>query len=240
MENLEIRKGIFQADVRRNIRNHIQIQYEIGFESFLQENYLADELFYINYIDKNQKEIITEYEKIVNFQDISEGEAVTDDIADQWYAEKIIRDNYWYFKEFQSFLSEKLQEITKNSQSQQIEAKPLDLLNIPTVDRITRVIKEQYSEMFSNNGFELFEHILIEYVMPKDKRGRKSDLIYYYWEMHDANPQYIHQRPEAFFKWFAKKYDETTGQLKTYDNVKTQQRIKNYSTALQWFKSIKE
>jgi hypothetical protein len=136
MENLEIRKGIFQADVRRNIRNHIQIQYEIGFESFLQENYLADEVFYINYIDKNQKEVIAEYEKIVNFHDISEGEAIIDDIANQWYEEKILRDHYWYFKEFQSFLNERLEEITKDNQPQQPEPEPLDLSKTSAVEKI--------------------------------------------------------------------------------------------------------
>lgn len=121
---------------------------------------------------------------------------------------------------------------------QPLQPQPLDLSDTSAVEK-TIVVKEPYGEMFSNNGFELFEHILTEYVKPKDKKGRKSDLIYYYWEMHNSNPQYIHQKPTPFFKWFDKKYTDTTGQLKTYDNVKTDQRKKDYSTALDWFKSIK-
>lgn len=118
------------------------------------------------------------------------------------------------------------------------QSETLDLSDTSAVEKII-VIKEPNGEMFSNNGFELFEHILNEYVKPKETKGRKSDLIYYYWEMYSSTPQYIHQRPAPFFKWFDKEYNETTGQLKTYDNVKTDQRKKDYSTALDWFKTIK-
>jgi len=114
------------------------------------------------------------------------------------------------------------------------EPEPLDLPNSPKVKTI--IIKEPYGEVFANNGFQLFEHILNEYVKSKDKRGRKSDLIYFYWEMYNSTPQYIHQKPEAFFTWFDREYSETSGQLKVYDNVKTDQRKKDYSTALEWFK----
>lgn len=120
---------------------------------------------------------------------------------------------------------------------EQPETEPHDLSNTSTVGKNIIIIKEKNSEMFSNNGFELFEYILNENIKPKGTKGRKSDLIYYYWEMHKSSTQYIHQRPAPFFKWFDKEYDETTGQLKTYDNVKTHQRIKDYSTALEWFKS---
>jgi len=133
-------------------------------------------------------------------------------------------------------------------EAKSIEPKPIpqqprpetpDLSITSAVEKII-IIKEPYGEMFSNNGFELFEHILSEHVKPINKKGRKSDLIYFYWEMYNSKTQYIHQRPESFFKWFSKKYNETTGQLKTYDNVKTDQRIKDYSTALDWFKTVKK
>lgn len=540
IEDFETSQGLSQREVRRSIRTHIKINYELSLKEFLQTNHLADEIFYINFIDKNQKERLHELEKEVSFFDISEGEKVTDDIADQWYNEKITRDHYWYYKEYQTFLKERLtelekiktigkgkksnfditkevddfevfsnnfeteittlfnQNITKNeklntyyndyfpkyltrvndivSHIEQMEndfklnfpelqtdlqnlntitskfkksilndletalntvlkidyerllfeylnitnkletdlqiegkkistlfeifynrmlhiksnpkpqqlklsnstkneqrimivsenTKPLfyrliterfskwELENIvselepqdklpflneinylfkqqpiifwknvcfcynktglvypddlgktyfedgeeyhldtffgtmgvylddvfetvntydihtemfvnsfadsvknlikifknqnkfqsqqtetdtSTVEKNIIIIKEKNSEMFSNNGFELFEYILNEHVKPKEKKGRKSDLIYYYWEMYNSNPQYIHQRPAPFFKWFDKEYNETTGQLKTYDNVKTPQRIKDYSTALELFKS---
>lgn len=124
-----------------------------------------------------------------------------------------------------------------NELNQNKTATQFDFSETSTVEKNIIIIKEKNSEMFSNNGFELFEYILNEHVKPKETKGRKSDLIYYYWEMHKSNPQYIHQRPATFFKWFDKEYNETTGQLKTYDNVKTDQRKKDYSTALDWFKS---
>ena len=113
MENFEIEKDISQGGIRGAIRVHIQIQYEISLEEFLRTNHLADEFFYINYIDKNQKERLQELEKEVSFFDISEGKEVTDDIADQWYNESITRDHYWYYKEYQIFLKERLTELEK-------------------------------------------------------------------------------------------------------------------------------
>lgn len=113
IENFEISESISQEDIRRGIRTHIQINYEISLKEFLQTNYLADEVFYINYIDKNQKERLQELENEVSFFDISEGEKVTDDIANQWYNETITRDHYWYYKEYQIFLKERLTELEK-------------------------------------------------------------------------------------------------------------------------------
>lgn len=135
-DDFEIREGITQGDVRRNIRDIIQIQYEISFETFLQTNFLADEVFFINHVDKHQKEAIAELEKKVNFHDISEGEAVTNDIADQWYNEKITRDHYWFYKEYQSFLSDRLEEITKSNQPQKTEPEPLDLSDTTATEKI--------------------------------------------------------------------------------------------------------
>lgn len=153
MGNLEIVKGIFQSDVRRNIRAHIQIQHEIGFESFLEANYLADEVYYIDLIYKQNELIIAEYEKIVNFHDISEGKEVTDDIANQWYNESITRDHYWYYKECQSFLEERLELITSQPEPQQPEPEPLDLSDTSTVEKT----------LFKNNFDNVTESKIIEY-----------------------------------------------------------------------------
>jgi hypothetical protein len=117
------------------------------------------------------------------------------------------------------------------------EAEPLDLSDTSAVEKI---INNDHSEMFSNNGFMLFEHILNEYIKPIGIKGRMSDLIFYYWEMYNSEIKYIHQRPTQFFKWFDDKYADTFGQLKTSDNVKTTQRVKDYSTALEWFKLQKK
>jgi len=114
------------------------------------------------------------------------------------------------------------------------ETSHLDLSDTSTVEKKIIVIKEPNGEMFSNNGFELFNHILKEYVKPT--KGRQSDLIYYHRKMFDNQPQYIHQRPTEFFNWFENNYDEVIGQLKTLSQVQTPQRNKDFSNALDWFK----
>nr|WP_315160713.1 hypothetical protein [uncultured Flavobacterium sp.] len=97
-------------------------------------------------------------------------------------------------------------------------------------------LKLNHDNIFSNNGFELFEYILKEYIKPKGVTGRQSDLIYYHRKMYDNNPQYIHRKPTEFFKWFDNEYSETSGQLVTYERVKSDRREKDYSTALEWFR----
>lgn len=97
-------------------------------------------------------------------------------------------------------------------------------------------LKPNHDNIFSNNGFELFEYILKEYIKPKGVTGRQSDLIYYHRKMYDNNPQYIHRKPTEFFKWFDNEYSETSGQLVTYERVKSDRREKDYSTALEWFR----
>lgn len=157
-KNIEIVKGIFQSDVRRNIRTHIQIQHEIGFESFLEANYLADETYYIDLIYKQNEVIIAEYEKIVNFQDISGGDEITDDIADQWYNESITRDHYWYYKEYQMFLKERLTELEKIKTIENSKKSNFD---------ITKEVDD--FEVFSNN-FETEITTLFNQNIPKNEK----------------------------------------------------------------------
>lgn len=105
-------------------------------------------------------------------------------------------------------------------------------LILPTPNNIN------HNNIFSNNGFILFNHILNKYVKPKHKRGRFSDISFYYWKMYNSEIQYIHQRPEAFKKWFFENNDkEDIGKIKTLSNLKDINRNKHYSTALEWFKS---
>lgn len=97
---------------------------------------------------------------------------------------------------------------------------------------------EKHENIFSNNGFVLFEHILNEYVKPLGKRGRLSDIHFFYWSMFNNKPQLIHQRPERFKEWFSKNYDnEDLGKIKTYVQVQDSDRKKHYSNALDWFKT---
>jgi hypothetical protein len=136
------------------------------------------------------------------------------------------------------FIKEIFENINQSSyQSTQIEKiDPIALSSNIVNERIV-YISEQNAGMFSNNGFELFKHILNTYVKPIGTSGRKSDLIFYFWKLYNNKPQYIHQRPVKFFNWFESEYDEMTGQLKTFDKVKTIQRERDFSLALEWFKS---
>jgi hypothetical protein len=71
----------------------------------------------------------------------------------------------------------------------------------------------KHENIFCNNGFELFAHILKEYV--KTDRGRLTDIHFFYWSMYNNNPQLIHQRPERFKEWFFENYNEDLKFMKT-------------------------
>lgn len=96
-----------------------------------------------------------------------------------------------------------------------------------------------YSEIFSNNGFKLFEYLLDEFITKK--RGRFADISFYYWKMYKNKPKYIHQNPEVFRLWFCEKYDEEFSKIKTLTEVNDQKgnRNRNYSSALNLFKTKK-
>lgn len=97
---------------------------------------------------------------------------------------------------------------------------------------------KKHEDIFSNNGFILFEHILKEYV--KKGRGRLSDIGFFYWAMYDDEKKYIHQRPEVFKEWYRKTFDgEDLGKIKTHSQLENIDRIKDYSSALEWFKTQK-
>lgn len=93
----------------------------------------------------------------------------------------------------------------------------------------------RHEHIFCNNGFELFEDILSEYVKPIGKKGRLSDIHYYYWKMYEDD--FIHQRPERFKTWFFETYEkEDLGKIKTLKEVENLDRNIHYETALGWFK----
>jgi hypothetical protein len=109
---------------------------------------------------------------------------------------------------------------------------------INTDEQIKKNQTPKHDNIFSNNGFILFEYLLNNYIKPKGKRGRLSDIGFYYWKMHDSEPQYIHQRPETFKKWFYINFNnEDIGKIKPLYELKNPDREKHYSTALEWFKS---
>jgi hypothetical protein len=108
-------------------------------------------------------------------------------------------------------------------------------LNLKLVEKITNPITTpKHENIFCNNGFILFEHILKEYV--KTNRGRLTDIHFFYWSMYNNNPQLIHQRPERFKEWFFENYNEDLGKIKNYEDIKNKDRLIHYSNALDWFK----
>jgi hypothetical protein len=134
------------------------------------------------------------------------------------------------------FLKEIFENINQSSfQSTQIEKIEPNTLSSNIVNERIVYIPEQYGDVFCNDGFELFEHILSEYIKPKNTNGRYEDLSYFYRCLFDDN--FIHQKPEPFRIWFMKKYTEEFSKIKTKEQTRSYLRKKNYALALDWFKS---
>lgn len=96
-----------------------------------------------------------------------------------------------------------------------------------------------FNEIFSNNGYELFNYILENHIADKGKRGRYADLSYYYWRMYENEPKYIHQRPEPFKNWFCLEYEDNFEKIKTKVEVENTNREKHFQTSLDWFSTQK-
>lgn len=113
------------------------------------------------------------------------------------------------------------------------EPNPLNLSEPSKIESNIIIVKEQYGEMFLNNGYKLFEHILSEYIKPKNTTGRYEDLSYHFRCLFED--KFIHQKPEPFRLWFNKKYAEDFSKIKTKIQTTSTQRKKDYSNALDWF-----
>jgi hypothetical protein len=195
------------------------------FDLFLKK-YLErqEELLNTMFVEADQKEIFINKQILAVKNEIDENK------------EKILKrihTDIYHKKDsiYNSYL--RLLENKLNEQPQQTEFEPLDLSDTSAVEKII-VVKEPYGEMFTNNGFELFEYILNEYVKPKNTTGRYEDLSYYYRCLFED--KFIHQRPEPFRIWFIEKYKEEFTKIKTIQQATSPQRKKDYSSALDWFK----
>lgn len=121
----------------------------------------------------------------------------------------------------------------RSIETKQTELTPPDLFDTSTVKNTIPAIKEPYGEMFANNGFELFEYILDEYIKSKNITGRYEDLSYYYRCLFED--KFIHQKPEPFRLWFIEKYTDDFSKIKTKTQTTSPQRKKDYTAALDWF-----
>lgn len=100
----------------------------------------------------------------------------------------------------------------------------------------TKAVTENlHPTMFINDSFKLFEYILENHV--SQNRGRINDISFYYWKMYNDN--LIIQKPFPFQEWFSKNYSEVIGKIQTLKAVSNTDRLKHYSTSLEWYKTSK-
>lgn len=100
----------------------------------------------------------------------------------------------------------------------------------------------KHENIFCNNGFELFEYLLENFVKPKNQRGHHKDVLFCYHKLYNENkaPNYIHQRTQTFLDWYNPLYKDNISQTKTYKEVKNSTREKNYTIVLNQFKQQKK
>ena len=96
---------------------------------------------------------------------------------------------------------------------------------------------ETHSDIFKKSGFVLFDYILNNYV--RNRRGRKSDLNFYYRKLYNDDFIIESCRAENFKEWYEINYNDDFGQIKTLSEVENESRNQNYTTSLEWFKQSK-
>lgn len=193
----------------------------IDFFNKVNQN-LVSELDLVNFIEKTTNKEPEKLQLLAKDLESFEINFICDELVESWIGKephnpKSISDLYFRFKEMAFNL-------TKVSESQLINE--------------SQKIVESHSDTFSNNGFILFEYLLNNHIRKVGITGRFTDISDYYWKMYNSEIPYIHQKPEAFKRWFFKTYDnEDIGKIKTADNVKCVNRNKHYSSSLEWFKT---
>ena len=128
------------------------------------------------------------------------------------------------FKKIIKFLETRKNSIKNNTQPQQNES----LI-------INKSKENLHPTMFINDSFKLFEYILENHI--SSKRGRINDISFYYWKMY--NEKLIIQKPYPFKDWFSENYTEVIEKIQTLESVSNPNRLKHYSTSLDWYKTVK-
>ena len=215
-----------------NFKNKTLGEYKSDYPNFL-EYYLKlnEDNDEINFITSEIR-LISEYIKpFVNGQKSELEQQGFEDIN------RLMIKNYLVsYNKIISFLENKKSELETASNtlfSKTTTPENLNLSNTSKIENNITIINEPHGEMFSNNGFKLFEYILNDYVKPKNTIGRYEDLSYYYRCLFED--KFIHQKPEPFKLWFIKTYDEEFTKIKTKLQATSPQRKKDYSSALDWF-----
>jgi hypothetical protein len=222
LSNIDIENYIYKLSKNHNSEKLKTILKDIEFYLFVEKDLIEEKItqkdwdkIHLHYQNKGETIPFERNEDIIKKTiDIKNNNLSTD--SDYYFYNYYDKEKLFYTFEFFSIY--------------QLE-KYINSLILPTPNNTN------HNHIFSNNGFILFEHILKTYVRPKDIRGRESDLIFFYWKMYFEKTQYIHVKPTVFFIWFDKNYDNIFGQLKTLQQVETPQRNKDFSNALDWFKT---
>jgi len=109
-----------------------------------------------------------------------------------------------------------------------------ELKNIPTPPAKIVEVAPPHSDIFTNNGFKLFDYLIKNSIT--ENRGRKDDIAYFYRRMFDD--KFLIARPVPFIAWFLLNYNEELGdKLKALYQVDNTIRKKEYSRALEWLKA---
>lgn len=216
-----------------DLKEYGYMQYSIDLNSSLNKNKSKKKL-QVDDINSNYKIQLTDEEKVrINelqidrfLVDLSKLDPVLEFEIHNWEID--------FIHEIFQKLNHNLYQKQKNKKEENIKNGSIPFSSSTLIEK-TISIPEKYGEIFSNNGFELFEYILDEFVKPKNSLGRYEDLSYFYRCLFDDN--YIHQRPEPFRLWFMQKYSEEFSKIKTKQQTNNSLRKTNYSNALERFKS---
>jgi hypothetical protein len=216
-----------------NFKNKTLEQYKSDYPNLL-ENYLKlnEDNDEINFVAREIRLINKYIKPYINGQKTELEQQGFEDINTL-----MIKNYLVSYNKILSFLENKKSELETASNTIFSKTTPPENLNLSNTSKIENnitIINEPHGEMFSNNGFKLFEYILNDYVKPKNTTGRYEDLSYYYRCLYED--KFIHQKPEPFRLWFIETYSEEFTKIKTKLQATSPQRKKDYSTALNWFK----
>lgn len=104
--------------LRKGLETIIKISYETSLAKFLDDNPLADELFFIHFLEQQQTEVAKELQNKVDFFEVENElfnswyESNDEKKLDDWYKNKLNKDSFWYYREYQIFLQKRLHHLS--------------------------------------------------------------------------------------------------------------------------------
>lgn len=109
-------------DIKTQLKKALKVIFEFSYDELYKEyssaNPLSDEIEFINYLIKNQKQHIDVIESKIDF--FFNNEITTE----EEYENIIKRDEFWFFKQYSTYLKDKLSKLNKLPPQQTKEPKP--------------------------------------------------------------------------------------------------------------------